>query len=164
VAAGANSALPHAIPGDRQIVPGRRGHDRLRCGLAGLPLRRDLHLVRGRALGPPAGGLRLVREAQARAIAAIRPGVACGEIDRIARGVLAEAGLEGCFSHGTGHGWAWMSTRRRGWLPDARRSSRPGWRSPWSRGLFPGLWGIRIEDTVQVTQTGCEILTPTAKD
>jgi Xaa-Pro aminopeptidase len=29
---------------------------------------------------------------------------------------------------------------------------------------FPGKWGIRIEDMVAVTATGCEVLTPTNKD
>jgi Xaa-Pro aminopeptidase len=29
---------------------------------------------------------------------------------------------------------------------------------------IPGLWGVRIEDTVVVTDSGCDILTPTTKD
>jgi Xaa-Pro aminopeptidase len=28
---------------------------------------------------------------------------------------------------------------------------------------IPGEWGIRIEDMVVVTSTGCEVLTPTSK-
>ena len=107
----------------------------------------------------------LVREAHDRAIGAIRAGVSCGEIDRIARSHLAEAGLGGHFSHGTGHGVG-LDVHEAPRLAAGREEIlRAGMVVTVEPGVYlPGLWGIRIEDTVLVTEEGCEILTPTSKD
>ncbi len=45
-----------------------------------------------------------VLEAQEAAVAAVGPGVSCGEVDEAARGVLRRAGLAEAFTHSTGHG------------------------------------------------------------
>ena len=45
-----------------------------------------------------------VLEAQEAAVAAVRPGATCGEVDEAARSVLREAKLDKYFTHSTGHG------------------------------------------------------------
>jgi Xaa-Pro aminopeptidase len=45
-----------------------------------------------------------VRRAQQAAFEAVRPGIACQEIDRVARKVITDAGYGEFFIHRTGHG------------------------------------------------------------
>ena len=108
---------------------------------------------------------RLVREAHDRAIRAIRAGVSCGAIDRIAREFLEEAGLGAHFSHGTGHGVG-LDVHEAPRLAAGREEIlRAGMVVTVEPGVYlPGLWGIRIEDTVLVREEGCEILTQTSKE
>jgi Xaa-Pro aminopeptidase len=105
-----------------------------------------------------------VLQAQEAGIQAVRPGVSCGEVDEAARSVLRTAGLAEAFSHSTGHGVGL----------EIHESPRigAGQKSRLLAGMVvtiePGIYltgefGIRIEDMVAVTRTGCQVLTPAPK-
>ncbi len=164
VAASAHSSHPHAVPSDRRL---RRGEICLvdlggRWGLYNCDLTRTL-----------AGGTcprrfrtvyRAVLAAQEKAIGAVRPGVRASEIDRRARGCLKERGLEGYFGHGLGHGVGLEVHERPAVNRRSREVLREGMVFTIEPGVYiPGWGGVRIEDTVLVTASGCEVLTPAPK-
>jgi Xaa-Pro aminopeptidase/Xaa-Pro dipeptidase len=105
-----------------------------------------------------------VAEAQQAAFAAVRPGIASSAIDAAARAVLERHGLGAAFGHGTGHGLGLevheepRIAKRSARLPDI--VLEPGMVFTIEPGAYvPGLGGVRIEDDVLVTATGCEVLT-----
>lgn len=164
VASGPNSALPHARPGSRKLQPG----DSTVLDFGGVYDGYCVDLTRTVQVGAFSEALdRLyaaVAEAQQEAIRATRPGVAASAIDAAARGVLARHGLGDAFGHGTGHGLGLevheepRITRPSAKLPDP--IVEPGMVFTIEPGAYvPGLGGVRIEDDVLVTQTGCEVLT-----
>ncbi|MCX5819320.1 MAG: Xaa-Pro peptidase family protein [Deltaproteobacteria bacterium] len=165
VAAGANSALPHATPGCRAIADGDCVMIDYGAVCGGYHSDETCTFVVGRVSERQREVYRLVLEAHDRAIRAIRAGVSCGEIDRIARSHLDEAGLGSSFSHGTGHGVG-LDVHEAPRLAAGREETlRAGMVVTVEPGTYlPGVWGIRIEDTVLVTEKGCEILTQTSKD
>jgi Xaa-Pro aminopeptidase len=165
VAAGANSALPHATPGSRPIMDGDCVMIDSGAVCDGYHSDETCTFVVGRASERQREVYGLVREAHDRAIRAIRAGVSCGEIDGIARSFLAEAGLGDAFAHGAGHGVG-LDVHEAPRLAAGREELlRAGMVVTVEPGIYlPGLWGVRIEDTVLVTEEGCEILTPTSKD
>jgi Xaa-Pro aminopeptidase len=104
---------------------------------------------------------KLVLEAQLAAIAAIRPGLSTRAADKAARDVIDAAGYGKQFGHGLGHGIGLAIHE----LPRLSRSAKP---EPLEPGMVvtvePGIYlagegGVRIEDDVLVTATGCEVLT-----
>jgi Xaa-Pro aminopeptidase len=106
-----------------------------------------------------------VLEAQLAAIAAVRPGVSVGEVDSAARKALKKAGLGRYFTHSTGHGVGLEIHEIPRVAAGQKEILRPGMVITIEPGVyFPGKWGIRIEDMVAVTGSGCEVLTPTNKD
>jgi Xaa-Pro aminopeptidase len=165
VAAGANSALPHATPGRRAIADGDCVLIDYGAVCDGYHSDETCTFVVGCASERQREVYRLVLEAHDRAIRAIRAGVSCGEIDRIARLCLGEAGLGGLFSHGAGHGVG-LDVHEAPRLAAGREEIlRAGMVVAVEPGVYlPGVWGIRIEDTVLVTEEGCEILTRSSKD
>jgi Xaa-Pro aminopeptidase len=105
---------------------------------------------------------RSVRDAQQKAVEAVRPGKTCKEIDAVARQHLQEVGLAEFFTHGLGHGLG-MAVHE---LPSVRSTSdtvlEPGMVITIEPGVYvPGETGLRIEDSVVVTESGCEKLTRT---
>ncbi|MES1256771.1 MAG: M24 family metallopeptidase, partial [Acidobacteriota bacterium] len=108
---------------------------------------------------------RAVLEAQLAAIDAIRPGARASAVDKAARDVLKAHGLEKEFIHSTGHGLGLEihEPPRLGRKDPTRLEA--GMVITVEPGVYIEGWGgIRIEDTVLVTATGCEILTPTSKE
>jgi Xaa-Pro aminopeptidase len=165
VATGANSALPHATPGDRTIADGDCLKIDYGAVFGGYHSDETCTLLVGHASERQREVYRYVLEAHDRAIRTIRAGISCEEIDRIARSYLNEAGIGDFFPHSTGHGVGLdvhESPRLAAGRDELLQAGMVVTVEPGA--YFPGLWGIRIEDTVLVTQKGCEILTPTPKD
>ncbi len=104
VASGARSALPHGHASTERMP--RRGFVVLDFGvmLGGYcsDMTRTVHL--GRPTSAERDAYAAVLEAQMAAVAAVRPGVTCGEVDEAARSVLRQAKLADFFTHSTGHG------------------------------------------------------------
>ena len=108
---------------------------------------------------------RAVLEAQLAAIDAVRPGVTTVRVDAAARRVLAGYGLDQVFIHSTGHGLGLEIHEPPRLGKRDRHHLRPGMAITIEPGAYiEGFGGVRIEDTVVVTETGCEVLTPTPKE
>lgn len=105
-----------------------------------------------------------VLEAQLAAIAAIGPGVPAREIDAVARGVLEQAGLGDAFKHGLGHGTGLEIHESPRMSSISEETLASGMIITVEPGVyFEGDFGIRIEDDVLVTETGCEVLSQLPK-
>jgi Xaa-Pro aminopeptidase len=165
VAAGANSALPHAHPGAHRLGVNELLLIDMGATLDGYTsdMTRVLHM------GTPPPRIRelyrAVLEAQLAGIDAVRPGITASKVDAAARGVLKRHKLDKEFVHSTGHGLGIEihETPRLG--QKDKTKLRAGMVITIEPGAYvPGLGGVRIEDTVLVTERGCEVLTPTPKE
>jgi len=96
---------------------------------------------------------------------AVKAGIACRDIDGIARKYIGDAGYGEYFSHGTGHGVG-LNVHEPPRLSEVSKDIlEEGMVITVEPGVYiPGLWGVRIEDTVLVEKDGCEILTKMPKD
>lgn len=164
VAGGVRSALPHGHATEQRMP--RRGFVVLDFGvlLHGYcsDMTRTVHL--GRATTAERDAYDAVLEAQLAAIAAIRPGIPCGQVDEAARSVLRGAELADFFTHSTGHGVGMEIHEGPRIAAKQQQTLKPGMVITIEPGIYlPGRFGIRIEDMVLVTRRGAEILTPATK-
>jgi len=106
-----------------------------------------------------------VLEAQLAALEAVRPGVTCADVDGAARRVLRKLGLARYFTHSTGHGLGLEIHEAPRLAAGQTQKLEPGMVVTIEPGAYvAGKWGVRIEDVVVVTSSGCEVLTPTGKE
>jgi Xaa-Pro aminopeptidase len=165
VASGIRSALPHAHPSDHPIETDKLLLIDMGATVAGYASDMTRTYAVGK-LNPRARKMyRAVLESQLAAIDAIRPGVTCGTVDRVARTVLRNHRLEDLFIHSTGHGLGLKIHEG----PRLGRKEKTRLEQGMTLTVEPGVYleefgGVRIEDTILVTQSGCEILTPTGKE
>ncbi len=166
VAAGENAAIPHHVPSERRLRAGDllkidfgaeyRGYhaDETRTFVVGAPpasWQRELHS--------------LVLTAQAAGRDAARPGAALKDVDEASRSVITTAGHGDHFGHGLGHGVGleiheapMISHGSTGLLSEgATITIEPGV-------YLPGRGGIRIEDTLLVSDGAAEPLTLTTRN
>jgi Xaa-Pro aminopeptidase len=171
VAGGERSALPHGKASGAKL---KRGFVTIDFGVVLDGYCSDM--TRTVHVGPARKGEREVYEAvldaQLAGLAAVKAGVTGVEVDTAARSVLEAAGYGEFFTHGTGHGVGLeiheaprLGKKREGGRDgNVETRLKPGMVVTIEPGAYlPGKFGVRIEDTVLVTATGCEILTPTTK-
>ena len=102
----------------------------------------------------------IVRRSQELGIDAIRDGVSSGRIDSICRSVIEKAGYGAFFVHGTGHGVGIDIHEMPRLGIKSKEILREGMVVTVEPGIYlPGKFGVRIEDTVLVTKSGCRVLT-----
>ncbi len=124
---------------------------------------RTVHV--GRPSAEARGLYEAVLEAQLAAIAAVAPGVTCAEVDGAARRVLRRRKLVRYFTHSTGHGLGLEIHEAPRLAVGQGQKLEPGMVITIEPGAYiAGKWGVRIEDVVVVTSSGCEVLTPTDKE
>jgi Xaa-Pro aminopeptidase len=165
IASGPRSALPHgrasgaAIPANGFVV----------CDfgviLAGYcsDMTRTVHV--GQISSEERRVYEAVRDAGQAAIETVRAGVSVGEVDCSARKVLENKGLGKYFTHSTGHGVGLEIHEAPRLAAGQKEVLRPGMVITVEPGVYiPGTGGVRIEDMVVVTDTGCQILTPTDRE
>ena len=108
---------------------------------------------------------RAVQEAEAAAIAAVKAGITCGEVDAAARRVLAGYRLDSCFVHSTGHGLGLEVHEDPRVAKGQKHVLEPGNVITIEPGVYvPGVGGIRIEDDVAVHAERTEVLTRIPRD
>jgi Xaa-Pro aminopeptidase len=155
VCSGPNGANPHHEAGDRTIEQG----DTVVLDFGGLRDGYGSDTTRTVNVGPPNDEVRvvyeIVRTAQQAAFEAVRPGVECQEIDRVARKVITDAGYGEYFVHRVGHGIG-LTTHEPPYMVEGERQTLvPGMCFSIEPGIYlPGRFGVRIEDIVTVTDDG----------
>ena len=104
--------------------------------------------------------LAVVREAQQAGVDAVRPGLGAAELDKVCRDVIADHGLGDAFLHSTGHGVGLDIHERPRVGPKGDATLAAGNVVTVEPGVYlPEHGGVRIEDTVVVTDDGCRPLT-----
>lgn len=167
VASGPNGAEPHHHPAARKIEPGDLVTVDFGARVDGYCSDMTRTVVAGEAA--PAPELRrvaaVVLASQDAGLSAVRAGVAAVEVDRACREVIEAAGFGELFVHRTGHGVG-LDVHEPPWLGGPSEDILScGQVVTVEPGVYvPGLGGARTEDTVVVTEAGCEILTKTPKE
>jgi Xaa-Pro dipeptidase len=167
VGSGPNGASPHHDVSDRVIETG----DVVVVDIGGpLPTGYYSDCTRTYAVDsePPVAvreAYAALRDAQDRAVAAVRPGATAEQVDAAARARLTEAGLGERFLHRTGHGIG-LDVHEDPYIVGGNALPlEPGMAFSVEPGVYlDGAWGARIEDIVVVTADGCERLNTRPRD
>jgi Xaa-Pro aminopeptidase len=164
VAVGARAALPHATPSRHRL--GESDFVLVDWGVNSGLYMSDLTriIVTGKISPKLRKVYGVVLKAQMAAIDAIRPGVTCEQVDRVARQIITRAGWGKHFGHGLGHGTGLEIHEAPRLAKGQKTKLQPGMIVTVEPGVyFPGWGGVRIEDDILVTRTGHEVLTDVPK-
>jgi Xaa-Pro aminopeptidase len=167
VASGPNAAKPHHRPSQREIRPGDWVVIDFGATFEGYrsDMTRTFEVSRPGESDDLSRVYAVVAESQSAGVAAVKAGIEAGEIDRKCRDVISEAGLAERFEHGTGHGVGLDIHEAPTVSEGSGTVLATGFVVTVEPGVYlPGVGGVRIEDTVVVTDEGCRILTGFPKD
>jgi Xaa-Pro aminopeptidase len=165
VAFGERSAFPHARPTDKRLKKNELVVLDMGAILAHYCSDITRTVVVGKASPKVRSWHKAVQEARTAAVAAVRAGATCGEVDAAARQVLAGHRLDRYFTHSTGHGLGIEVHEDPRIAKGQKQELEPGNVVTIEPGVYiPGVGGIRIEDDVAVHSGETEVLTRTPRD
>ncbi|WP_125705383.1 M24 family metallopeptidase [Lacticaseibacillus daqingensis] len=166
VQAGVNAADPHGGPEATAVQPGELVLFDLGTNNHGYMSDATRTVAFGGPVSAKAREIHAVcLEAQLTAQAAVRPGLTAEALDKIARDVIEKAGYGAYFNHRLGHGIGMSTHEFPSIMAGNQMELKPGMCFSIEPGIYiPGVAGVRIEDCVHVTETGCEPFTHTPKD
>jgi Xaa-Pro aminopeptidase len=166
VAAGENSAKPHHHPGGRTIAKGDPVVVDFGATFEGY--RSDMtrtFCVNEDPTGELARIFNVVQTSQAAGAQSVKPGVSVKEVDDVCRRIIADAGWADRFEHGTGHGVGLDIHEAPTVSQLGTAILAPGFVVTVEPGVYvPGHGGVRVEDTLVVTEDGARALTRFTKD
>ena len=161
---GANSSKPHGVPTDKKVQSG----DFITMDYGAVVNGYHSDMTRTVAVGEvsdkQAEVYDTVLEAQLRALATLREGVKCSEVDLAARGYITEKGYGEYFRHSTGHGVGIEIHEKPALSPKNDKKLQRGNIVTIEPGIYiPGEFGVRIEDLAVITDKSCVNLTKITK-
>ncbi|MDA8360259.1 MAG: aminopeptidase P family protein [Actinomycetota bacterium] len=166
VASGPNSAKPHHRPDDREIRAGDAVVIDFGATFDGY--RSDMtrtFCVGGEPEGELARVIEVVARSQKAGVASVRAGAGAKDVDQVCRDIIVDAGWGEAFEHGTGHGVGLDIHEAPSVSPLGTAILSPGTVVTVEPGVYlPGIGGVRIEDTLVVTDDGSRALTNFTKD
>lgn len=153
-AAGVNGSLPHAIPSDHVIAEGELLTLDFGAAIGGYCSDMTRTIGFGK-IGPELREMyQRVLDSQLMALDAVRPGMVCGDLDKIARDYL-DARYPGAFGHSLGHGVGLFIHEQPRVSTGSQTVLVPGHVITIEPGVYiPGLGGCRIEDMAILTSDG----------
>ena len=165
VASGKRSALPHGVASDKRIEVG----DFVTLDFGALYEGYCSDITRTVIVGEPSDKQRdiydIVLAAQKRALEQLKPGMTGREADAVARDYIAEKGYADYFGHGTGHGLGLNIHEGPTLSYRSETVLQPGMVVTVEPGIYiPDFGGVRIEDDVVITESGCRRLTNSSKE
>ena len=164
VASGKRSALPHGRASQKKIKPNEPVTLDYGAVVDGYVSDMTRTFVVGKASKKFKRVYQTVLNSQKKAIRAAKPKMKCSQLDKVARDVIKRAGFGKYFGHGLGHGIGLLVHD----FPTVNSKSQqvllPGMVITIEPGIYIPNWGgVRIEDDVLITRTGCQVLTRSPK-
>lgn len=162
---GANAAQPHHVPDGTTVQPGDAVLLDLFYPINGYWCDMTRTVFYKEVSDHHRQVYEIVRAAQQAGIDFVQPGVRMCDIDGVVRGVIQKAGYGDAFITRTGHGIGMMVHEPPDVSAVCTTVAQPGMVFSIEPGIYlPGDVGVRIEDLVLVTETGCEVLTAYPKE
>ena len=160
VASGVNSAFPHGACESRVIREGDFVVVDLGATVRGYRSDVTRTMVAGRVSNRQQEIFGVVKAAQDLAVKTIMAGVRAADVDIVAREVVSKGGFGDCFVHNLGHGVGLDIHEAPTLSPDSKDVLEWGNVVTVEPGVYiVGFGGVRIEDTVLVTEEGAKKLT-----
>ncbi|MCF6137864.1 M24 family metallopeptidase [Pseudalkalibacillus berkeleyi] len=165
VASGIRSSLPHGVASEKVIEKG----DMITLDFGALYKGYCSDITRTIAVGEPSDKMKeihqIVLDAQLKGLEGLKPGLTGKEADALTRDYIKEHGYGENFGHSTGHGIGLDVHEGPGLSFKVDTVLEPGMVVTVEPGIYvSGLGGVRIEDDVVITETGCEKLSTSSKE
>lgn len=162
---GKKTSLPHGVPGEDKIQNG----DFVTFDIGATYKGYHSDMTRTVAVGNISEEMKRVYDtvlaAHKMALESVKPGMKCKDIDKIARDYIYQNGYQGCFGHATGHGVG-LDIHE---FPTVSPSGETVLEKGMVITIEPGIYikdnfGVRIEDTIVVTENGYKSFATISKE
>jgi Xaa-Pro aminopeptidase len=159
VVSGYRSAMPHGLPTSKKLEKGDFVTFDFGATVDGYLCDITRTVVVGKATSRQKKIYDTVLRAQLAAIRKIKAGASGKAVDKVARDIITKAGYGKNFGHGTGHGISMEIHSGPSLSPRVDCKLQAGNVITVEPGIYISGWGgVRIEDDVVVTRTGCRVL------